>query len=58
MAGVAPNVTIVNLRAGPGLRTSSSWSPPLNTLTFAGRHGIDVVNMSFYTDPWLYNSPQ
>ncbi len=54
MAGVAPNVTIVNLRAG---QDSGFFflEPTLNALTFAGRHGIDVVNMSFYTDPWLYN---
>ena len=24
-------------------------------LTYAGDAGLDVVNMSFYTDPWLYN---
>jgi subtilisin family serine protease len=26
-----------------------------NALTYAGDTGIDVVNMSFYVDPWLYN---
>ena len=24
-------------------------------LTYAGDAGLDVVNMSFFTDPWLYN---
>ena len=31
--------------------------PPadVDALTYAGDNGIDVVNMSFYIDPWLYN---
>ena len=29
--------------------------PVVNALTYAGDAGIDVVNMSFYVDPWLYN---
>ncbi len=45
---------MVNLRAG---QDSGFFflSPTVDALTYAGRHGIDVVNMSFYTDPWLYN---
>lgn len=27
----------------------------MDALTYAGDAGIDVVNMSFYVDPWLYN---
>ncbi|MDQ1720179.1 MAG: hypothetical protein QOE89_4132, partial [Pseudonocardiales bacterium] len=27
----------------------------LEALTYAGDIGVDVVNMSFFTDPWLYN---
>jgi len=54
IAGVAPGVTLVNLRAG---QDSGFFfiGPTVDALTYAGRHGIDVVNMSFYTDPWLYN---
>jgi subtilisin family serine protease len=54
MAGVAPKVDLVNLRAG---QDSGFFFliPTLDALTFAADHGIDVVNMSFYTDPWLYN---
>jgi subtilisin family serine protease len=54
MAGVAPNVTLVNLRAG---QDSGFFflGATVDALTFAGDHGVDVVNMSFYTDPWLYN---
>ena len=29
--------------------------PTVNALTYAGDAGIDVVNMSFFVDPWLYN---
>ena len=29
--------------------------PDVDALTYAGDNGIDVVNMSFYIDPWLYN---
>ncbi|HEY5875096.1 MAG TPA: S8 family serine peptidase, partial [Ilumatobacteraceae bacterium] len=54
MAGVAPDVTLVNLRAG---QDSGYFflSATVDALTYAGDNGIDVVNMSFYIDPWLYN---
>lgn len=53
-AGVAPKVTLVNLRAG---QDSGFFFLPavVDALTYAGDNGIDVVNMSFYTDPWLFN---
>ncbi len=54
VAGVAPNVTLINIRAGQDsgyffLRAT------LDALTYAGDIGVDVVNMSYYTDPWLFN---
>ncbi len=54
MAGVAPNVRLVNLRAG---QDSGYFflQPSVDALTFAGDHGVDVVNMSYFIDPWLYN---
>ncbi|CAA9569728.1 MAG: Secreted subtilisin-like protease [uncultured Thermomicrobiales bacterium] len=54
MAGVAPNVTLVNLRAG---QDSGLFflQPTVDALTYAGDIGVDVVNMSYYIDPWLYN---
>jgi lantibiotic leader peptide-processing serine protease len=54
IGGVAPRVGLVNLRAG---QDSGYFFLPatVDALTYAGTHGIDVVNMSFYTDPWLYN---
>ncbi|MDQ3870427.1 MAG: S8 family serine peptidase, partial [Chloroflexota bacterium] len=54
VSGVAPNVTLVNIRAG---QDSGFFflQPTLDAWTYAADVGIDVVNMSFYTDPWLYN---
>jgi hypothetical protein len=54
MAGVAPKVTLVNLRAG---QDSGYFfvQPSVDALTFAGDHGVDVVNMSYFIDPWLFN---
>jgi lantibiotic leader peptide-processing serine protease len=54
IAGVAPKVDLVNLRAG---QDSGIFfiQPFVDALTYAADHGIDVVNMSFYIDPWLYN---
>jgi lantibiotic leader peptide-processing serine protease len=54
IAGVAPKATIVNLRAG---QDSGFFflQPSLDALTYAGDTGIDVVNMSYYVDPWLFN---
>jgi subtilisin family serine protease len=54
VSGVAPNVTLVELKGG---QDSGYFflDPVVNALTYAGDVGIDVVNMSFYVDPWLYN---
>src|SRR5215207_1610622 len=54
IAGVAPDVSIVNLRAG---QDSGYFflQPSVDALTFAADHGIDVVNMSYFIDPWWMN---
>ena len=54
MAGVAPRVDLVNIRAG---QDSGFFliQPTVDALTYAGDAGIDVVNMSFFIDPWLFN---
>ena len=54
IVGVAPKVKLVNVRAG---QDSGYFflAPTLDALTYSGDAGIDVVNMSFYVDPWLYN---
>ncbi|GAB1817513.1 S8 family peptidase [Herbidospora sp. RD11066] len=56
IGGVAPGVSLVNLRAG----TDSGYfflKPTMDALKYAGDQGIDVVNMSFYVDPWNFNCP-
>jgi subtilisin family serine protease len=54
VSGVAPKVDLVNVRAG---QDSGYFllGPTVNALTYSGDVGIDVVNMSFYVDPWAYN---
>jgi subtilisin family serine protease len=54
VAGVAPNVTLVNLRSG---QDSGFFflQASVDALTYAGDNGIDVVNMSYFIDPWLFN---
>ena len=54
LSGVAPGATLVNIR---GAQDSGYFflGPVTNALTYAGDVGLDVVNMSFYLDPWLYN---
>ena len=54
VSGVAPNVTLVELKGG---QDSGYFflNPVVNALTHAANSGLDVVNMSFFVDPWLYN---
>jgi len=54
IAGVAPNAKIVNVRAGQDSGYFFLYET-VAALTYAGDAGLDVVNMSFYTDPWLFN---
>ncbi|MGH3465586.1 MAG: S8 family serine peptidase [Kribbellaceae bacterium] len=54
VSGVAPKVTLVQIRGGQ----DSGYlflGPVSDALSYAGDVGLDVVNMSFYVDPWLYN---
>jgi lantibiotic leader peptide-processing serine protease len=54
MSGIAPEVTLVNIRAG---QDSGYFflQESVDALTYAADIGVDVVNMSYYIDPWLYN---
>ncbi|MET8154539.1 S8 family serine peptidase [Actinoplanes sp. NPDC049668] len=54
ISGVAPGITLVELKGG---QDSGYFflGPVVDALTYAGDAGLDVVNMSFYVDPWLYN---
>ncbi|HJR18659.1 MAG TPA: S8 family serine peptidase [Actinomycetota bacterium] len=54
MAGVAPEATLVNLRAGQDSGFFFFFET-VEAITYAADNGIDVVNMSFFTDPWLFN---
>jgi subtilisin family serine protease len=56
LSGVAPNVDLVELKGGQDSGFFFLESV-VNALVYAGDAGIDVVNMSFYLDPWLYNCP-
>jgi lantibiotic leader peptide-processing serine protease len=54
IAGVAPDVTLLNLRAG---QDSGYFflQATLEAITYAADIGVDVINMSYFTDPWLFN---
>jgi subtilisin family serine protease len=54
IAGVAPDATLVNLRAGQDSGYFFLFET-VSAIVAAADKGIDVANMSFYTDPWLYN---
>jgi subtilisin family serine protease len=53
-AGVAPNATIVALKAGTAAGFFFTQSV-VDGLVYAGDKRLDVVNMSFFADPWLFN---
>src|SRR5262245_37830346 len=53
-SGVAPGVRLVSLRGGQ----DSGFvflEPVLDALVYGADIGVDVINLSFYIDPWLYN---
>jgi subtilisin family serine protease len=56
ISGVAPDVTLINVRAG---QDSGYFfiQPFVDGLTYAADIGVDVVNMSFFIDPWWMNCP-
>jgi lantibiotic leader peptide-processing serine protease len=54
VAGVAPRATIVALKAGT-IEGFFFTQSVVDGLVYAGDHGLDVVNMSFFADPWLFN---
>jgi subtilisin family serine protease len=54
VSGVAPKVSIVNIRGG---QDSGFFflQPVVDAITYSGDAGLDIVNMSFFVDPWRYN---
>jgi subtilisin family serine protease len=53
-SGVAPEATIVVLKAGTEQGYFFTQSV-VDALIYAGNQQLDVVNMSFFADPWLFN---
>jgi subtilisin family serine protease len=56
VSGVAPGVRLVNIRGGQDAGFLF-LGPVSEALTYGADIGVDVINMSFYVDPWLYNCP-
>jgi len=53
-AGVAPEATIVALKAG-NANGYFFTQEVTDAMIYAGDRHLDVVNMSFFADPWLFN---
>ena len=54
VSGVAPGVRLVSIRGGQ----DSGYvflQPVVDALVYGADIGVDVINMSFFVDPWLYN---
>ena len=54
VAGVAPEAKVVVLKAGTEQGYFFTQSV-VDALRYAGDQRLDVVNMSFFADPWLFN---
>jgi subtilisin family serine protease len=54
VAGVAPEATVVVLKAGTAEGYFFTQSV-VDALMYAGDQHLDVVSMSFFADPWLFN---
>jgi subtilisin family serine protease len=54
IGGVAPKVKLLNIRVGQDAGFIFV-GPMIKALKYAADIGVDVVNMSFFVDPWLYN---
>src|SRR3989449_2511497 len=54
IVGVAPNVKIAGIKAG---NAAGFFFPESVVCAFmwAGSHGVDVTNNSYFADPWLFN---
>ncbi len=54
IVGVAPNVKIAGIKAG---NADGFFFPEAVVCSFmwAGNHGFDVTNNSYFADPWLFN---
>ena len=57
ITGIAPDVRLLNLRTG---QDSGLFflRPTVDALVYAADIGVDVANMSYFIDPWLFNCPR
>ncbi len=57
IVGVAPNVKVAGIKAG---NADGYFFPEAVICAFmwAGSHGFDVTNNSYFADPWLFNCKQ
>jgi len=54
VSGVAPEASVVVLKAGTAQGYFFTQSV-VDALMYAGNQHLDVVSMSFFADPWLFN---
>ncbi|MET8145616.1 S8 family serine peptidase [Sphaerisporangium sp. NPDC005288] len=54
VAGVAPGVKVAGITAGDVNKLYFAESV-VCAFVFAGDHGVEITNNSYYVDPWLYN---
>lgn len=55
VAGVAPGVQVASLKVSEPDTALFFAEAVVCALVFAGDHGIEITNNSYYIDPWLYN---
>ncbi|MET7639043.1 S8 family serine peptidase [Streptomyces sp. NPDC005438] len=57
VAGVAPNVSVSSIKVSEETSSLFFAEAVVCAFVFAGEHGADVTNNSYYVDPWQFNCP-
>ncbi|MFF4981350.1 S8 family serine peptidase [Streptomyces sp. NPDC001046] len=57
VVGVAPGVSIASVRIAEPTTSMFFAENTVCGFMWAGDHGFDVTNNSYYTDPWMFNCP-
>ncbi|MFF5369808.1 S8 family serine peptidase [Streptomyces sp. NPDC013187] len=57
VVGVAPGVKIASVRIAEPTTSMFFAENTICGFMWAGDHGFDVTNNSYYTDPWMFNCP-
>ncbi|KOX03347.1 peptidase S8 [Streptomyces sp. NRRL B-1140] len=57
VVGVAPGVKIASVRIAEPNTSMFFAENTICGFMWAGDHGFDVTNNSYYTDPWMFNCP-